>query len=308
MVRILLIALYLSFYTADFAEASEVDSFSAHNLTLGDSSQLINTEVNRLLDLSATKANRFKTCSKQRLMERVRDYLAGSSVLGIGAVEKFIDQHPKIDKFTNDLSDSIYGDFSFFEALALHLYGLGTVIRIDESLIGSDKFGHFFWDGWKYYHKVVSLGMRLEDALEYGESTEYGLFGFTMTGVYSYADLAANLGGLKFYMEIVPGNYPKISGLKSSKPFFKCEKGVWKRVRKFAIQDYVDSAWDETVNCNLYRNESLDEKIYRRIAQINSSQGMKELCPISKKRCKKMLTKYRHYADHLISPKCHKAD
>lgn len=87
-----------------------------------------------------------------------------------------------------------------------------STIKVHGSHFGTDKFGHFFGWGHLYYLQyrlARGLGLSAEEALRAAIATgnknpvgEMGLHGLITTGVYSNADLAANLVGAKFYINL----------------------------------------------------------------------------------------------------------
>jgi hypothetical protein len=74
---------------------------------------------------------------------------------------------------------------------------------------GTDKLDHMFQQGYTYYRKynaALKAGKSDADALHaavaWGRSTENLFYGYVVSGVYSNADLAANLAGLRFYQSL----------------------------------------------------------------------------------------------------------
>ncbi|MFC6672641.1 hypothetical protein [Marinobacterium aestuariivivens] len=64
--------------------------------------------------------------------------------------------------------------------------------------MGLDKLGHFFAQGWQYFELTALGGGTLEQALALGREQEQGRYGYLTTGIFSYADLAANFNGWRF--------------------------------------------------------------------------------------------------------------
>jgi RHS repeat-associated protein len=95
--------------------------------------------------------------------------------------------------------------------------------------IGTDKLGHFFAQGYEYFEIANIQGKGKVAAIEYGEKTEKEKFGLQTTGVFSYADLEANLSGLQFYIDIW------------NDPF-----------TTFQTNNYLTPEWNEEVNPNFY--------------------------------------------------------
>ena len=84
---------------------------------------------------------------------------------------------------------------------------ISPTIRVYGVEFGTDKIDHIFQQGYTYYRKynaALKAGKSDAEALKtvvaYGRFTENTFFGYTVSGVYSNADLAANIAGLKFYL------------------------------------------------------------------------------------------------------------
>jgi hypothetical protein len=128
---------------------------------------------------------------------------------------------------------------------------LCPVIKLNNILVGTDKLGHFFQQGYQCYRenwddhflykfdeavkalKVVQGPNPMPEdrpARVYGWAMETGGFGLLTTGVYSKGDQAANLSGRQFWKDLAadPANYV------------------------FDIRKYVGPPWNEESNPSLY--------------------------------------------------------
>ena len=283
-----------------FVTASEVDSFRQRSMKLKDATISINRFVNEQLEDSISDANSFEGCGKERLMDAVRARLAEADVLGVGKVEKFVAKSNYVETVHTPHEKSIYQDLNLVQSFALHVYGMGTLIRVGEHFIGSDKLGHFFYDGFRYYDKAFGpRGKGEQHAHNYGQTTEKGLFGYLMTGVFSYADLSANFHGLRFWNSIFGAVKDPLTGKKVD-PYFTCEKGSWVLTKKFRLEKYVDAGWDEAINCNDYKDEEIKKLVKSRIAKDTKYRA----CPISMNKCNALVSKYRNHKHLIIHPSC----
>jgi hypothetical protein len=109
---------------------------------------------------------------------------------------------------------------------------------VKSTYIGVDKLGHFFQLGYDHYYQKTLGPKGLSDSqvIAEGKKTEEGSFGLGNTGVYSHADLAANVAGMGFYRELGKGgsNFA------------------------FDIRQYVTDAWNEQKNPNAYGQQNVD--------------------------------------------------
>ncbi len=78
---------------------------------------------------------------------------------------------------------------------------LADVTRVNGVLIGTDKIGHYFTQGFQYWQTYVKEGGD-KKAVEMGESQESTYYGLWASGLYSKADLAANKAGLAMYKRL----------------------------------------------------------------------------------------------------------
>ncbi|PHS62956.1 MAG: hypothetical protein COB09_11995 [Thalassobium sp.] len=258
--------------------AAEVDQFSGHSALmppLADATPLLEQEVNRRLQLAITMANRpvikppqlrsqsgleYPACEEERLYDALAWELARPV---IGQLETFAEEHPQISRHSVPFHASVYRDFIWQQSPSLVLSErVAAVIRVNGVEIGSDKLGHFFTEGYSYFEVTDQLRDTVEEALLFGEWSESLYFGAQTTGVFSFADLAANLNGLRFWNRIL-ANYPDpLTGLEVA-PYVRCEDQRWQLAEAFHFQGYVDSAWNESVNCSAFRSLDMLQLVLR---------------------------------------------
>ena len=89
----------------------------------------------------------------------------------------------------------------------------------------------------------------------------------TLTGVLSYADLAASYSGFNFWNELLAIDSPE------SFVIYDGRTGRFRQRRAFTFADYVTDAWDEGINRSIFhpdlaqqvavalRNRSMDHPI-----------------------------------------------
>lgn len=105
---------------------------------------------------------------------------------------------------------SIIYSFSGFHRLLNPTYFVfASTIKAFDVHFGVDKIGHIFNQGFQYYEifqKNLTNGkdqkQSLKAAVDWGVGTEDGIFGVFVDGVYSNADLAANIAGFLFYQNL----------------------------------------------------------------------------------------------------------
>ncbi len=281
---ILLLCLIIIFQVG----ATEVDSFSLRYQKLEDSRWQLNKSVNNSIDDAVKKSNRDYQCNEKilyRYMKR-KFNLFGWSKFEIEVVlDSEIPKH-------HAPSVSIFEYFPFC-GVKLPLT-VAPLVKVGDVLVGADKFSHFFNEGWNYF-KISELNKKgVKAALMAGERDERGFWGVMTTGVYSYADLVANYQGLRFWRNLVRGEFPIV----------KCVNENWKVVRKFDWLEYLDQGFDEGYNCSSFRSVAMEEAFKKRVLQLEKETGREMSCPISIKKCSGLTKKYGAYASMLLHPLC----
>jgi hypothetical protein len=262
-----------------FLHAAEVDSFTGYPYPLEDATALLDAEAQQRLALAVNEANRLAVfnrkhprtgqplfpsikgisyCNRGLLINALENQLAASL---IGQLETFAQEDPRIDRHSVPYAASIYRDFTRDETLTLARSGrLAAIISINGTFIGTDKLGHFLTEGLAYYLRLHKPGAQLTDLLELGALMESTYFGAVTTGVYSFADLAANVQGARFWSQLL--DQTTLADLQTlTGPQVICSHQQWVLEGQFTWRDFVDPAWDEAANCSMIRNERLINKL-----------------------------------------------
>jgi hypothetical protein len=269
-----LLMLLATFIISFATSAAEVDQFSRPpELVLNDSSAVIAAEVQRRMNLAIKRANRpaphlkprkvqrvpkQSRCSVPRLYDSMAVYLARPIV---GQIESYAESVADNDGYRIPLNRSIYRNFTWPQSPSLVLSErVAAVIRVGGEEVGTDKMGHFFTEGHTYFEMTKHLTLPVEEAILFGEWTESVYFGAQTTGVYSYADLVANFNGLRFWNRIL-ALQPDPLLLSMTRPYVRCEDRQWVPEARFSWVEYVDSAWNESINCPVFRTLGLLEEV-----------------------------------------------
>lgn len=309
----------LLLFPAGYTWPSEIDNFTQRYQNLKDVTEIINKKTNYLLDLAINTTNALpydedggyneydnpQTCNELQLYENINRYM-GLSV--IGQIEIFIHGDPRIDKRRLKRKYTIYRDFKFRETPTLGSVGkIGAIIRLGDHIIGSDKFGHFFTEGFGYFKRAYLKKKGINAALSFGERTERAFFGAFTTGVYSYADLTANFNGMRFWNHLLNKNPDILNNSKVSGPYVECIGNVWRKVKDLDWRDYVDAGWDEGINCNLFRNQTLVRKVTNILNRLEQDTGLPMRCPIAGDSEGFLKKKYGRYFSRLINLDGHRS-
>ena len=309
--------------------AAEIDSVTPRGLRLDNSLTIINTVFNRRMQEAIQKANAQHTdiedieydefCDEDVLYTELRKAIFQSFTASWGLKGYDLDRQLRgllaRKSYSLSLNDSIYRDIDYLEGFSLNLKELSDIVNINGHLIGLDKMGHFFAQGWQYFELTQYDDRSIEQALEWGKQQEAGKFGYTTTGIFSFSDLVANFNGWRFWNKVLlKGNDP-LKGVIANffdRPYITCDIQIiasiknrkivkaWEYNSRFDLSDYIDGAWDEGNNCNSYKDPAIEEKVILRIRDV--SPGF--TCPLIADYCLEAQKKYGYYAKHVLHPYC----
>ena len=143
----------------------------------------------------------------------------------------------------------------------------------------------------------------------------FGKFGYSTTGIFSYADLTANFNGWRFWNKVLLKESDPLKGLIANffnRPYVACNIQItdsiknrkiiraWEPNVKFDLSDYIDGAWDEGNNCNSYADPVIEAKVVSRIEKVDPDFT----CPLNTRHCINARNKYRNYAKYVLHPYC----
>ena len=310
-------------------EAAEIDSFTIPDGHLPDSVEEINEVINKRLEEGIAAANEYKGdiaeleadafCDEERLYRELRKAIFQSFSVNWGLKGYSLDTQLREllheQSYFVPLEDSIYRDISYFEGLSLNLKKLSGVVLLNGYPVGLDKVGHFFSEGWAYFEMTRADGDDIQKAMAWGWEKEEGMYGFTTTGIFSYADLVANFNGWRFWNRVRkttddPMHNWLINWL--TQPYVSCETDIFeslrhlKRIREWRLSTpfdmaiFIDGGWDETNNCNRYATEEIAEKVAGRIEEVWPGYT----CPADPKSCVEARSGYGELAQDLLNPRC----
>lgn len=288
-------ALLLCLFSALAIHTTEIDNLTNRFTPLRDVRAEVNQIVNGYISEVVHIANQRKSCDEKTYL------IPLSKRIGTGFVskiEKEIQNDPSIDQVVTRRQESIFQDFSFFEAPGIFFTDLASLIKVNDVIVGTDKLGHFLGTGFSYYKRIHYKGKSLLEVLKYGDRTERLYYGMLINGVYSYADLAANLDGLSFWERVI-GDHKQ-----EPAPYVRCMDNHWSVNAPFDIADYINSAWDEGINCNRYRSQRLLGKVMHRITRLEIQNARSYQCPIMPAECQNMIERYGEIAQSIITPLC----
>jgi hypothetical protein len=314
--------------------AAEIDSVTPRKLKLDNSIDNINEIINQRIEEGIRKANAQQDyieeigdiedmegdafCDEDALYTELRKAIFQSFTASWGLKGYDLDEQLRgllaRQSYSLLLNDSVYRDIDYIEGFSLNLKELSDVVNINGHLVGLDKLGHFFAQGWQYFEMTYYDEKTIDEAIEWGRQKEAGMFGYTTTGIFSYADLVANLNGWRFWNKVLLKQDDPLKGLIANffnRPYVSCEIQILESIRnrriirmweyhtRFDLSDYIDGN-----NCNGYADPIIEEKVTARIKNVDPDF----VCPLVAEYCEDAQDKYGYYAKYVLHPYCLIAD
>jgi hypothetical protein len=288
-----------SFLFSSLAFTAEVDQYTKREEPLADSLIELNKRAESHLGLALSRANSHGACSPDKdsqmvLYSELKKEFANHSK-GQLTMDLLVDESLSIHKFA--LSDSIYGQWSIFNGFLLGRkkaaqspLALSPLININGYHIGIDKLEHMFGMGFIYFNRYYLKKKKLKSVLKHGILREKTVLGgiALATGVFAYADLAANFNGMRFWNHMLQLEDDVLGKKYNVGPYVKCINGTWKAAKNIDFANYIDDSMDESLNCSKFANKGGVRKFTRAIKRLNPDYT----CPMSTEKRDAMIEKY----------------
>ncbi|MBG07871.1 MAG: hypothetical protein CME68_03885 [Halobacteriovoraceae bacterium] len=295
--------IFLCFGT--MAWTAEVDNFTGRfNDRLKDSTAVFNKKTNEFFRQGLKNANRgLLKCNEKKLYFHLQKYFNSTF---FGEIVRWVNETNSLDKRFISVKKSIYRDFGPSESIVLGILSkLRPVhspnLRMGDVYLGSDKFEHFFSSGFRYFKSHYRKGKTLKKTLMIGLKEEYGILGRLPTGVISYADLAADFNGMRFWNHVLQKKSDVLGAENDLGPYVECIDKKWTLVKEMNWGDYLDDSMDEAINCSQFKKKSMVKKIKRRLSELPVPHQRIMTCPISRSKLKRMILKYGKYSPFFIN-------
>ena len=239
------------------AAGYDTDPYTNRHLDIADSLLVLDREVNAALNDLATSWARDE--DEWAFVNAVYRRLGGAH--WVDRLERWAMKSPEVEKLPTTRRESMIPHFPLHAARVMRVFGFCQLIRIDGVYVGTDKIGHFFSQGRKFYRRYRRSG---DEALaaRWSVVTEAGVMGRITTGIFSNADLVANYEGHLFYRGLFH------DGVVAGKTaMFRWQDGKPVQQRPFSWADHVNAFWDEAINPNDYQR-ALTPHVERRMLRL----------------------------------------
>lgn len=177
----------------------------------------------------------------------------GLRALGFEAISAFLEH--EADTIAFGAGESVYGDVTFGQSAVLSVAGIASTIELSGHRIGTDKIDHFIHFGYLQWQKSKQ-GADPARGKRWGVHTERTFFGLYTSKAFSFADLAANEAGTRFYASL----------FEDGGPVAYVDGCIEQTDAPFDWREWVTADWDEALNPSVYSGP-VGEKIRLRIAK-----------------------------------------
>lgn len=284
-------------------QASEADTFTRRSEAFVSAAEIINTKANKAIQDSLVNANaKNEGCVEKALYTELRVYF-NNHMKGRLTIDIIKDNN--IPKLEIALADSIYGNWSPWDGLGMGLSfmkktkeTLATVVKIDEHIIGVDKFEHMFGQGYFYFSDNYLKKKGVIAAVKNGAMREKIILGGNKiaNGIFSYGDLSANFNGMRMWNHMLQLRDDVMGSEYNIGPYVACENKKWVQVKELDFRNYIDDSMDEAINCSKFTSESTVRKFKKNIKE----RGF-DACPIDQRRLDDMIAKYGPMSKWMIN-------
>lgn len=241
--------------------ASESDLWTYAHIPLSDSSALVSSQLQNSIQAVIDTINSRSIEELRPLDDTALEFVFFTEFksryirdLTWGMFEKCIGTNscrgwPKFERIQMYPEEGVY--YAARWRFIPSRFHLASVVQVCGIRMGADKLTHFFDDAFHYFNALRSKRNKFEpeDIRQLSLTFEETYMGTRLTGIVSYADIEANLAGVKFYSEFFTGNSPMIG---------RVQDGHLKLLRKPDICDYVSEGYDERILPNEFTYSLLD--------------------------------------------------
>lgn len=288
--------------------ASEIDNFTdRYEQSISDSLEKINQAANSEMENAVNEANgSFKGCNERELYKHLRKKFNNHY---IGKFTKYVYLSKELERIITPISQSIYQDFTPEESIVLGGVGkyirdpLGSVVKVHDVLVGTDKFEHFAGTGFVYFKQHHLEKKPIQNTLAIGQRDENGYLGALSTGVVSYGDMTAEFNGMRFWNHILGKDKDILN--ENLGPYIECKNNLWTIVKEVDLGKYIDQAWDEAYNCSKFRTNKMVEKVRNRLNELEDKSHLNFNCPLDSKKITETMKKYGQFGAIIINPNGH---
>ena len=245
---------------------------------LKDASKQLSASAREFLSKKLKEINSKSNCnnvSEKELYGELQEIFANHSKGKLVKDVLYTDKYPVIKI---PLNESIYKPWSLLNGFLLGRkkaaespLALAPLIKVGDVVVGTDKLEHLFGMGFQYFDRHYLRGHDLKRVLKRGIFFEKTILGGNIlaTGVFAYADLAANFNGMRFWNHMLQKRDDVLGKEHNIGPYLKCSEGKFEQIKEIDFSIYLDLGSDESVNCSKFASKKGLEKYNEYLASVN---------------------------------------
>lgn len=298
MKNVFMISLFL---ISQAINAAEADNFTARIKNVKEVKNELNSLARRHLNLSLNRANQESGCNEERLYDELKKEFSNHTK---GQFAINILKNNAIPTTVLPIQNTIYKNWKPIDGVAMGIkskfvgkLSLSPLIKVQNQIIGVDKLEHMFGMGWKYFQDYYQEHQSLYSTLKKGAIKEKFILGGTIyvTGVFSYADLAANFNGMRFWNNILGKDDDVLGDQFNIAPYILCQNNKWIENPESPIDfsHYIDASMDESVNCSKFARQKTMAKMDYTVHQLGKKIG-ENFCEFEKEKLNALKIKYQN--------------
>jgi hypothetical protein len=127
----------------------ETDQFHNRLEPLEDSTRILDERVNDTISRIAAEWQGPR--DPQKFVDAI--FHEDGGYHWVDKIEKWAMNSETVDRLSTPRRDSIYRGHPIWATRVVTVFGVGPTIKVNGQLIGSDKLGHFFSQGRKFYYR-----------------------------------------------------------------------------------------------------------------------------------------------------------
>ena len=136
------------------AVGGETDPYTYRELDIDDSSEILDNQVNDALNRIAS--NWTRGCDERAFIFAVYRELGGRH--WVDKIERWAMFAPEVDRLPHNRGESVFADAPIFISSGARLGNFSRTMNVNGVYISTDKLGHFFSQGRKFYTRYQRLG------------------------------------------------------------------------------------------------------------------------------------------------------
>ena len=289
------------------ATASEIDSFTPRYAGLESQTDKLNVLTREVLRDVVAEANGSWFVPRGCNPKTIRRKIWWAFWSHVGSFRAVFEEGGPLEVVKTPLNASVYRSLNALDSPVLGGLGqvgnpMGTVLRLDDFIIGSDKFEHVFGFGYGFYRLHYEYGLSLETVLVINAWFERWVFGSLPTAIDSYADLAVNFAGIELMNAFVGEEIDILRGSRPE-PYLVCRKGRWhlNPERPFDWREWIDASWDEAYNCSAFKTQRATDSVVGEIEALEDLTGLAHRCPLNRDLFEEAALRYGPYRDSVMN-------